>query len=343
MMNIRRMFETAVSDTVDEWKSHDQVKGIFTYGSYVRGTATAASDLDICMIWDGEEAPARLLAEHKGVIVDMGFITPNEIEAVLDGTTTDSFQIAVIVGRLRGARVHHDTKGMLKKWLQRASKYIWPAEIIEEVKSSALDALNRARAYVESEEYSAAIYEMRTGLSNLGRVILMNNQIFNIIKPSEVLTEVRMLDPMTYPIFLWTFKLKGVDEEDEMNEILDVVKSWIQKAIERYESAVDEVDETALALITEAQRYTHGAGRLAYNGEYELAIIDTRRAVELLGMSLLALGGNPVQEDENVVNTIRDYESEFYEQVLVEYGAFDLQPKAISRGIGEAMFVAQRL
>jgi predicted nucleotidyltransferase len=57
MMNLRRRFDSALHDTVKEWKKQKNVRGIFVYGSYARGTQTANSDLDIGMIWDGDEAP----------------------------------------------------------------------------------------------------------------------------------------------------------------------------------------------------------------------------------------------------------------------------------------------
>jgi predicted nucleotidyltransferase len=49
---------------VKEWKKQKNVKGIFVFGSYVRGTLTANSDLDIGVIWDGDEAPVQLLTKH---------------------------------------------------------------------------------------------------------------------------------------------------------------------------------------------------------------------------------------------------------------------------------------
>ena len=82
MIDLHRKFQTALKDTVDEWKKRKQVSGIFTYGSVVKGTATASSDLDLAIVWDGEEAPARLMAEHKGVIVDMDFIPKSNIDKI---------------------------------------------------------------------------------------------------------------------------------------------------------------------------------------------------------------------------------------------------------------------
>ena len=44
-----------------------------------------------------------------------------------------------------------------------------------------------------------------------------------------------------------------------------------------------------------------------------------------------------------LVTQLRDNESIYYNQVLVEYGELDFQPAAIRRGIGEALFIARRL
>ena len=86
MPDIRDRFNTALKDTVQEWKQHDNVVGIFVYGSYVQGTITANSDLDIGIIWRGDDAPVRLMSTHKEVVIDMVFMTVSEVEYVLDGT-----------------------------------------------------------------------------------------------------------------------------------------------------------------------------------------------------------------------------------------------------------------
>ena len=59
MKDLHRRFDTALNDTVKEWKSHKEVKGIFAYGSFVRGTVTANSDLDIGIVWGADDAPVR--------------------------------------------------------------------------------------------------------------------------------------------------------------------------------------------------------------------------------------------------------------------------------------------
>ena len=89
MKDLDNRFKEVMNDTVKEWKSHSSVIGIFVYGSYVRGTITANSDLDIAIVWKEDEAPVSLLSSHKEVRVDMVFMTVSEIEAVLEGTTTD--------------------------------------------------------------------------------------------------------------------------------------------------------------------------------------------------------------------------------------------------------------
>ena len=51
MTDIHRRFDDALKDTVAEWKQHKNVRGIFVYGSFVRGTIIATSDLNIGIIW----------------------------------------------------------------------------------------------------------------------------------------------------------------------------------------------------------------------------------------------------------------------------------------------------
>ncbi len=341
MMDLHRRFDTALQDTVDEWKKRDEVKGIFTYGSVVRGTATTNSDLDICIIWDGPEAPARLMAEHKGVNVDMDFITPDDLSRVINGEEENSFKIAGIVSRMKEAKVQFDTDEMLRNLLAQAVKYVWPENIINKVKEDALDSLKKAGEAVEQDDTVSAIYLMRLGIFNLGRVVIMRNNIFSIIKPSEVLSEVRMLDPMMYPLFLWTFKLKGL-HEDELLENLNTIKDWLKTAVGRFETS-DATDEALITHLVQAQRYYHGAETLTLNGEFELAVLEMRRSITMMGRALLALADNPIQKDESLTKKIEEFEPDFYNQILMEYGAYDLQPKAVKRGIGEARFIAQRI
>ncbi|MHA1881491.1 MAG: nucleotidyltransferase domain-containing protein [Candidatus Thorarchaeota archaeon] len=341
MMDLHRKFDTALQDTVDEWKKRDEVKGIFTYGSFVRGTATANSDLDILILWDGSEAPARLMAEHMGVTVDMDFITPSDLNNVFSGEDKNSIRIAGIISRMKGAKVHFDTDGMLKKWLEQASKYVWPEELILGVKTGALEHLKNAESLLDQDKIAGAIHQMRRGIYDLGRVAIMRNNIFSLIKPSEVLSEIRMLDPMMYPLFLWTFKLKGMDE-DSLMETLRAIEKWLKIAVEKFETG-DATDDVLIAHLTQAQRFYKGAETLTLNGEYELAVIQIRKAITMLGLAFLALQDAPLQKGEYITIKLHELEPEFYEQILLEHGAYDMPSKAVGRGIGEARFMAQRL
>lgn len=339
-MSIRKRFDTALSETVDEWKKKNQVNGILVYGSYVRGTVTANSDLDICIIWNKEDAPAKLLAEYKGTRIDMTFLSSQTVEDVLSKKTADSFVVAEVMCRFKGARIVYDTGGMLKKWQERVSGFKWPQNIVGALKAQAVESLtNASRLLEQGEDSMSATYVLRNGLFDLGQVLLMKNDIFCIIKPSEVLNEIRMLDPMTYGLFLRTFKLKGLEEED-LRGILGDVKHWIEIAEERLKKATGD---SPVTLLSQAQREYYGAMSLTLGGDYELAVFEMRRSVQTVGLALLAIDGLTKVKREAAVKELQQREGEFYDQVFVEYGSIDFQQKEIARSIGEAQFVAQRL
>ncbi len=340
MMDIRKRFNMALKDTVDEWKQQENVIGLFVHGSYVRGTITANSDLDICIIWNTPEAPAPLLAEHKGVRVDMTFLTQTEIEEVIENRTDDDFRIAEVIERLRGAEVVHDTDDAVKNWEESASKYLWPDNVIANVKQRAMEYLDSASYYAEIEDVIASVHQVRRALFELGRVVQMRNNLFHTTRPAEILTEIRLLDPITYKLFLRTFKLKGMGE-DELLEILSYVDQWLKIAEDRFGDGV--AHDSAVGLLNQAQRYYHGALGLTYNGDYELAVLEMRRSIDQLGAALLALGGVPNMNPGTFIPELRENESEFFGSVLEEYGAFDYQPKGIERSIAEARFIAQNL
>jgi predicted nucleotidyltransferase len=343
MMDLHRKFNTALKDTVDEWKKRDEVRGIFTYGSFVKGTATTNSDLDLVIIWDGEEAPARLMSEHMGVVVDMDFLTPAKIEEIFDDKEDHAFTIASLISRLKGARVEFDRDGILKGWVEKVANYTWPEVTVNKVKNEALQKLEKAEGYLAEDDVASAVHTMRSGIFDLARVVIMRNNSFNIIKPSEVLSDVRMLDPMIYQLFLRTFRLKGFGE-GKLLEILQVVKDWLKKTVDRFEENENITPESSVgAHLTQAQRYYYGSQSLTLNGEYELAILEMRRSITMMGLALLALEENPVAPGESVTAKLREFEPTFYEQVMIEYGALDLIPKGIQRGIGEARFMAERL
>jgi hypothetical protein len=343
VMDLHRRFNSALKDTVDEWKTHKEVKGIFTYGSYVSGTATMNSDLDICLLWEGSEAPTQLIAEHKDVRIDMTFLTPNDVTAVFEGEQTDYFRTAEVITRFRNARVEHDSKGRLKKWLQRAKEFSWSEDTIELVREKAHTALKRAQTNLNDDDTVSAIYEMRQALFNIGRVILMSNDIFSVIKPSEILNEIRMLDPMVYQLFLRSFKLKGM-EEDELTEALEIIQKWLKVAVDRFEDNPDDsIDEKTTSLLTQAQRDFYGSERLTYNGEYELAVLEMRRAISMIGKSLMALRGVYEIEGVGLITQLREEEHEFYEQILMCYGAYKFPREAVQRSVKEAEFIAQRI
>jgi len=343
MPDVRKRFTDALKDTVNEWKSHKNVKGIFVYGSYVRGTATANSDLDICIVWDADEAPVRLMSTHKEVLVDMAFMTVKDVEGVFDGTTKDVMMISEVINRLRNSLVMHDTDGMVENWQKQTVNYIWSEESITQVKNTAMEHLNKARKFAEEDEGPSAIYEMRQGMFNLGRVILMVNNVFLILKPAEVLTEVRMLDPMTYSLFLRAYKLKGMDEP-RLLKVLEDLRHWLEIAESRISTVnIDEQAVLATGFLSNAQREYHGSLGLTYNGDYELAVLEMRQAACSLGRTLITLKEFSSIVDGVFMDQLSETEPGFYEEILVEHGAYDILPKEIMRIIGEAKFIAQRL
>lgn len=343
MADVRKRFTDALKDTVKEWKSHENVKGIFVYGSYVRGTATANSDLDICIIWDADEAPVRLMSTHKEVLVDMVFMTVKEVENVFGGITKDVTKISEVINRLRNSLVKHDTKGMVSNWQKKAADYVWSDESISQVKTTAMEFLTRARKFAEDDEGPSAIFEMRQGIFDLGRIILMVNNNFLILKPAEILTEVRMLDPMIYSLFLRTFKLKGMDEP-KLLAVLQDLQQWLDIAESRISSVtVDEQAILATGFLSNAQREYHGSLGLTYNGDYELAVLEMRQAACSLGRTLITLKEFSSIVDGVFMDQLSEIEPGFYEEILVEHGAYDILPKEITRIIGEAQFIAQRL
>ena len=342
MTDIHRRFNTALDDTVAEWKQHANVRGIFVYGSFVKGTLTASSDLDIGIIWDGDEAPVRLMSTHKEVIIDMVFMTISEVEAVIDGTSKDVFKISEVVNRLRTSQVLHDTDQMLKNWQKSVQQFVWSDEVINDVKNLALEELSRAKKFLDDEDYESAIYEVRDGLLYLGRVILMTNNIFTLLRPAEVLTEIRMLDPITYKLFLRTFKLKGMDEP-KLLTILGEMKEWLEKTEKRLVGITsDSIVIETTGLLAQAQRQHLGSQGLTYAGDYELAVLEMRQAASTLGRSMVAMKGQTT-EDVAFIPNLRVSEQEFFTLVLVEHGAYDIQPTEINRIISEAQFLARRI
>ncbi|MFW9956014.1 MAG: nucleotidyltransferase domain-containing protein [Candidatus Thorarchaeota archaeon] len=343
MRDIQNRFKAALDDTVKEWKNHEKAKGIFVYGSFAKGTATADSDLDISIIWDAAEAPVRLMSTHKEVRLDMVFMTIGEIEDVFSHTTSDVLKVSEVVNRFRTSHIIHDPKGMLKKWQKSAIEYSWPVGTINEMKKAALEPLSRAKRFVAEDDYASAIYEMREGLFQFGRLILMSNNIFTVLRPAEVLTEIRMLDPITYQLFLRTYKLRGLDES-KLLVILEKLRTWIERAETRLEESEDtSLTTQATRLLAQAQRQYHGSLNLTYGGDYELAALEMREAANTLGKAMVVLKGEFSPEKTGFIDNLRDSEMEFFNQILVEYGAYDIQPAEISRIINEAEFLAHRI
>ena len=105
----------------------------------------------------------------------------------------------------------------------------------------------------------------------------MVNNNFLILKPAEVLTEVRMLDPMTYSLFLRAYKLKGMDEP-KLLAVLQDLRQWLDIAEARMSGVtLDEQVILATGFLSNAQREYHGSLGLTYNGDYELAVLEMRQ------------------------------------------------------------------
>jgi hypothetical protein len=283
------------------------------------------------------------MSTHKEVLVDMVFMTVKDVEEVFAGTTQDVTKISQVINRLRNSLVMHDTNGMVENWQKQTVRYVWSEESIAQVKNTAMELLNRARKFVEEEEEPSAIYEMREGMFNLGRVILMVNNVFFILKPAEVLTEVRMLDPITYSLFLRAYKLKGMDEP-KLLTVLEDLRQWLEIAESRINTVtIDEQAILATGFLSKAQREYHGSLGLTYNGDYELAVLEMRQAACSLGRALITLKEFSSIVDGVFMDQLSETEPGFYEEILVEHGAYDILPKEILRIIGEAQFIMQRL
>jgi predicted nucleotidyltransferase len=340
MLDLRKRFTVALQDTVKEFEINESVRGIYVYGSYVQGNLTPNSDLDLCVVWQAAEAPVRLLAEHKAVRVDMMFVTPETLENVLTHNIDDAFKIAQVIGMIRKAEIVYDPDKLLEDWKKRCQEFSWSDLAISKLKERALKSLSIASKEADKDDTVSAVHQIRNGLHDLGRVIIMRNNMFNINRPSEVLTEIRLLDPITYQLFLRTFKLKGYNEDDLLG-IMSELSSWLKTAVEKYESIT--ADTSSGELLAEAQRQYHAAMRCTINGDFELAIFEIRQAVDRLGEVLLALEGRPNVDPAMLIDDLREYQREYYEMVLIQHGAFDFQPKAIKRALGEAQFIAQRV
>ncbi|MHA1770605.1 MAG: nucleotidyltransferase domain-containing protein [Candidatus Thorarchaeota archaeon] len=341
MMDVYRRFNNVMDEIVKEWKEKDNVEGVYVYGALPRGTLTANSTLDLCVIWNEEEAPVQLLAEHNNVRVDMTFLTPMQIEGVLNGEVTDAFKIAEVIERLREAKVVFDRQKRLKEWQERVKEYKWPEKVIQSVKERAIHLLDEASKSEMREDIVDAIELTRNALFDLGRVIIMRNNQFDIIRPTDVLTEVRMLDPITYQLFLRTFKLRGMEEEEIM-DVLEDLNHWLGVTEDRL--ADSEVAETeAIELLSHAQRGYHRARELTIEGDYELAVLELRRSLHNLGKALLALQGIRTHDLTILVSGLRENEPEYFDQIFEEYGGFDFQIKGVNRSIAEARFIAQRI
>jgi hypothetical protein len=272
----------------------------------------------------------------------MVFMTIDEVEAVLNGTTKDVFKISEVVNRLRTSRVLYDTDKMLQTWQENVKNYVWADDVINSVKRLAFDELTNARRFLREEDFASAIYELRSGLQYLGKVTVMKNNIFTMLKPAEVLTEVRMLDPMTYKLFLRTYKLKGMSDT-KLLVILNEMNDWFAKT----ELKLEEVTEDSRVLevtrlLAQAQREHHGALGLTYAGDLELAVLEMRQATCTLGRAMVALQGQDT-EDVAFIPTLRIGEHEYFNQVLVEYGGYDIMPSEINRIISETEFLAHRI
>jgi predicted nucleotidyltransferase len=339
MMDIRAKFEQALQDTVDEWKKQEHVEGMFVYGSYVNKAQTPDSDLDVCIVWDQDEAPVRLLSRHKGVRIDMTFITPESIQEVLNRASENPQQIAKVIERVKDSKVAYDRSGRLEEWRAIAEDYVWPEEAVIMMKERTAGELDQAKKLLEENRVSS-ICELRNALFDLARTILMIDNRFSIIRTADVLSEARMLNPAMYSLFLRTFKLRGMNEKQIM-KALENVKSWLREAEKQLDKS--DLDTVVIPLLNRAQRHYFGALSLTINASYELAVLEMRHAIYMIGNALLAMRGIEEPDSLEFITSLREKENEFYEDMLLSLCEFDLQPKAIKRAIDESKFILARL
>ncbi|MFX0107936.1 MAG: hypothetical protein ACFE7R_06620, partial [Candidatus Hodarchaeota archaeon] len=142
------------------------------------------------------------------------------------------------------------------------------------------------------------------------------------------------------PLFLRTFKLKGMEEEELMDTLTEI-EEWINMVEFRFSEG--SAADYAADLIMRVRREYHGAMNCTVSGDYELAVLEMRRAVDNLGRALLAVAGQFDFDQTGLIQQLKENEPVFYENIMVRYGAFDFTQKGVERSIGEARFIAQRL
>ena len=76
--------------------------------------------------------------------------------------------------------------------------------------------------------------------------------------------------------------------------------------------------------------------------DYELAVLEMRQAASTLGRALVSIKGE-TSEDVAFIPNLRRSDNEFFNLILVEHGAYDIQPAEIKRIISEARFLAHRI
>jgi hypothetical protein len=129
--------------------------------------------------------------------------------------------------------------------------------------------------------------------------------------------------------------------EEGLLEVLEDVSRWLKVAEERFAEGM--ALDSALPLINHAQKDYYGAISLTYNGDFEVAVLEMRHAIEMIGLALLSLSGKSIEDPALFIPELRENEADFFNEMFVEHGAFEFQPKGIQRSIGEAKFISDRL
>ncbi len=339
--DLRLKYNDALHETVTGLKARDDIVGIFTFGSYARGTLTPRSDLDVFAILEKEPEESRRIEVRNNIVVDIFFSSIDTFEKVFNDKEDSVIKIASIIFPLKTALIVWDPEKKVKTYFDKAKEYKWNPEQIDLFKAEALEKFDAVADIVDEGDTETGIHVLRQGVLALGKVVQMRNNSFDILTPSRTLDEVRIFSPLVYETFLRTFLLRGADA-DTLLDVSKEIKAWVDETKERIEKSDTEHKKKLFDLVLEAHDELETAIDNIYGDDTEMAMLQIQYTLSKLGKTLLLLEGIDIVDDADLIKELRKLNHPFL-QVLLNQGKYQIQPREVKRYASEATFLAQRI
>ncbi|MCW4025912.1 MAG: nucleotidyltransferase domain-containing protein [Candidatus Bathyarchaeota archaeon] len=226
MSDLLQRMRELVEDFVRKESRSERVVGIVVFGSFVTERVQESSDVDLIVLMEDLEGYSRTRRSAKGVLLEIHRWPVNLFSILFTGGESNVFQDAFCLGVMRDGRILYDPKGILEQYKRYAKSHRLPHTETTSLANKAKSSLLLAQTLLEKKELDEAEIEIRRAAEELARVLLLENDVFDIVSPKYYLPHLRKKTPDFYRLFSGVHNLTRIQRDEVDAAVQDISKWW---------------------------------------------------------------------------------------------------------------------